>query len=358
MKFLDIKYTMEEKYIKDTFESLGIKMTKPSIKFVSLIMAHIHLISKHNRDSDLITSITNTDGYSPQGMRKLLNYLEYHNYILVDRGYKFKDGLSDSSKISCLDKCDTLPHISKSVGKYSGDRIVLTKPISDKNDIPKEVRRKGRLLDEYSDMLSDFSIQLYSREMDTNYIRSIYTGDFDHHGRIYAPWQWIRSTDRENIQIDNEPTDELDFSGMGVNIVYNLHGRTLRKDAYGFDSGLTRSENKKIMSIALNTGSKRSAAYTIRNHIPHCKDVDSVLSNLEIYHLPISQSLYKNIGMKIMNIDSKVCEKVIRSMIYDNMPVLSIHDGFVTSKNNILRLKEIMEESYESVLKHKSPIIH
>ena len=362
----DPEYTMKEEYIKDIFDSIGIKMTKPSVKFVSMIMAHLHLLDGLGDKSSLGVSINNTLGYSPEGIRKLLNYLEYHDYIKVDRGHLSKRGSAAPKKVrslvNTLDKYKTLPHLDKDIGQYSDRRIILSTPDGrlkpDLSTMPDYVRYRNRVLNTYSDLLEGYDIKLNNIKIGSSFIRSIYSGDFESHGRIYAPWQLIPSKDRDNILIDGAITGELDFSGMGINIVYNLHGRDLNKDAYGFKSGLSRSDNKVILNILLNTSSKKSAYLAIKSKFPYYKDISKLLESIELYHFKISQSFYNSIGMRVMNLDGKVCEQVIEGMIKEDLPVLSIHDGFLSKTEDLDKLKEIMEESYECILEHKSPIIH
>ena len=56
------------------------------------------------------------------------------------------------------------------------------------------------------------------------YIYRLYN-DFAIHsgGRFYGPfWQRMSKHDRYRIFIDDEPTTELDYSGMHINLLYGL----------------------------------------------------------------------------------------------------------------------------------------
>lgn len=357
MIWIDPDFGLQDKYIEDTFKALGIPLTKPSIKFVSLVIAHLHLANKQDRDNIINVSLSNTEGYSRAGMSKLIDYLEYHGYIKQVKG-----NIGTNTKLFLTEGVDNLPFNDKKVGIYTSDNVIYqnsgksTQKI-DLSAAPSIIKEKNRRLISYSELLDSHSITLGDKEIETGLIKSIYGKDYHNHGRIYGLWQCIKSTDRNRILISGKHTTELDFSCMGVSIAYNLHGSTLKKDAYGFKSGLSRSDNKKIMSIALNTKSRRSAILAIESNLPDCKDPDKVLTQVENYHLRIKGSLYSELGMKLMNIDSKVCEEIIRRCNSESLPILSIHDGFIVDTDKSDTLKCIMEESYERVLKNKSPTI-
>ena len=54
-------------------------------------------------------------------------------------------------------------------------------------------------------------------------------------------------------------------------------------------------------------------------------------------------------GLKLMNIDSRICEYVITDFVRNDTPILTVHDSFIVPFGEEDRLLRLMKEAFEHV---------
>ena len=209
---------------------------------------------------------------------------------------------------------------------------------------------------------------------DTEYHRVFNDSSFELGGRFYDPWWVTLSKDaRKNITLNGEKTIELDYSSIGIHLLYsqeNLNYYDLNgnnSDPYtlkGIDPE-EREVNKKIITFALNMspeGRHRKFVYTVRKKIKKTNDERSILGikkllkvptprevhkRLRIFkkeNVPIEHHLFTSVGTKLQFKDSCIAESVIERMVSMRIPVLVIHDSFIVQYRNRKLLRGLMND--------------
>ena len=209
---------------------------------------------------------------------------------------------------------------------------------------------------------------------DTEYYRVFNGGSFELGGRFYGPWWVTLSKDaRGNITLNGEKTIELDYSSIGIHLLYsqeNLNYYDLNgnnSDPYtlkGIDPE-EREVNKKIITFALNMSPEdrhRKFVYTVRKKIKKTNDERSILGikkllkvptprevhkRLRIFkkeNVPIEHYLFTGVGTKLQFKDSCIAESVIERMVSMRTPVLVVHDSFIVQYRNRELLRGLMND--------------
>ena len=217
----------------------------------------------------------------------------------------------------------------------------------------------GQALVQYVDPESREKYRLKS------HLYCVYNVDLKHGGRFFASgldrYQRFSEEDREHIQIDHEPTIELDFSGLHPRLLYAWEGIQYDDDPYRAvtnDSSL-RPLIKDLLLRLLNADNEVKAVRAgnnllkehreyyilIREHGLNVKN--DLIPMLKAAHKPISKYFCTGVGMKAMNTDSKIALDVITHFVNDNIPILVIHDSFVVQHKYKMQLRRVMQLAYK-----------
>ncbi len=164
-------------------------------------------------------------------------------------------------------------------------------------------------------------------------------------GRFYGGWwEGIPSEYRKYITIDYKPTEELDYSGHHIRMLYandNLDPPEEAYDVKGFD----REDQKTAMLIMLNANNETKAAKAIARE--GIKNAKGLIAALKKRHAPIKRHFLKGVGLKLMNQDSTVAEKVMLKMLKLGHVVLPVHDSFIVRNSASRELEIIMKKVFE-----------
>ena len=198
----------------------------------------------------------------------------------------------------------------------------------------------------------------------------------DSGGRFYGPfWQGMPKKDRERLYIDDEPTTELDFSGLHVNMIYGLiNPRTTYSgtDPYSIDlSHLkitdedARKLGKQLMLIALNASNQNKAIAAFRNwlrkeeeDIAKClpdltnKTLKPIMAPLEIKHPLIKYYFYSGLAKSLMKLVSMILEDIIKKSLEYGFIVLPVHDSIIVQRRHYPLAKQLMEDAHKKFV-HK-----
>jgi hypothetical protein len=203
------------------------------------------------------------------------------------------------------------------------------------------------------------------------FVRRIFNLDEDNYalgGRYYGGWwQGMNKEWRKKIKINGLDCTEIDYSGMGIKILYSLEKIEIdERDPYDLTgyykhSFLTKEDLrpllKHILIIMLNCKSKPQAVGRITADVndedkgfPTDINVPQLMEAFAERHKPIKHLFYKSKGKLQMRLDSDVCELIIDSFTFKGIPVLTVHDSFVTDIAHAGELEEKMIDFYNRVL--------
>ena len=210
----------------------------------------------------------------------------------------------------------------------------------------------------YNEVLDDHVFTLDGRTYRPQYYR-IYNNDFEKGGRYYkADILNIPSDDRYRLCIDGEKTVEIDFKSFQAAYLYGKVGQPLPEYPYGFLSD--RVTAKKVLSIALNTSSKKAATAALRSLWEDDRLEGSekgVLDALESHLSAIKQFFYTDIGFEVMNRESEIATGVVSVFTKFKKPLLVIHDGFIVQEQDELLLMECMLDAYSDVFEERQGVL-
>ena len=186
-------------------------------------------------------------------------------------------------------------------------------------------------------------------------------GQFNKHGRWYGGfWQQLpkKSQDlRKDIYIDDEPTDEIDFSGLHPTLLALKKGHKLEGDRYdlGYQDCSTiplskqRDIVKRLVLIAINAKSRQKAfgAYNSNNEPVKARDLTKLLDAFIDKHPYLKNDMCTDKGIDLMYTDSQITAAVIRKFVELDKPILPVHDSYIVKVSDSNLLKQIMRETCE-----------
>jgi hypothetical protein len=223
-------------------------------------------------------------------------------------------------------------------------------------------------LQKINDLLSSHNIVIGpDYNIHRKYLHRVFNFDFNHGGRFFgSDWQRLNSSKRQLIKIDNSPVIELDFKSLHPTMLYALKGIQLESDAYklkGYSSEI-RAFLKTVMLIRINTESDERAIRAIQGLINQRKigkpsEVNSLKKLIQAYmekHGPIRDLFDNDTGLKLQRLDSDICEAVLMEFYEKDIPVLSVHDSFIVSKDYEPELFQAMERVFFNKFNKKCDI--
>ncbi len=203
-----------------------------------------------------------------------------------------------------------------------------------------------------------------------NVYRVFNNNDWQQGGRFYgAFWIGCPSIIRQYITINGNPTVELDYSGIHIQLLYALKGinyaelnKDSETDAYELvPKDPERELNKLILLTAINaTGTAKTASsvykelskdgeldnYSINSHEPIKCKLDLLIQK----HKPIAEYITSGEGIRLQYYDSLVIEQLIDYFTKDKITILTIHDSVICETRYASIVKEKMIELYAATV--------
>jgi hypothetical protein len=232
------------------------------------------------------------------------------------------------------------------------DIVTIEKPVVKQPYWDKRLRRRSYKLVEIS-------------STDSFVKRIFYREDWALGGRFHGGWwQMVGSKWRKHIYINDKPTDEQDFSGLHVTLLYGLEGLQPPSDPYvlNIKSNFTQEENRKITKglilTAINAKSSKAAFKAFRegqkkgSAQKRLKDTQltKILDAFCTNNQPIAHYLCNDMGVKLMAMDGRITAKVINHFTDKGIPVLTVHDSYILDIEYQKELHEVMSGAIASEL--------
>lgn len=262
--------------------------------------------------------------------------------------------------------------------------IVLKSPKPDAVEIDfemtPELEEIQAVLKDYNQLLRNTFIDIPSRDRSyverrngikvpiTHTKKHVYrvfnNGRFDQGGRFYGPWwQQVGRKYRSKIYINNKPTVEIDYSGMHIAILYGKHNLRCPKKPYEVeapdfvDKWNIKHCYKLLILLAVNSTDFSTTADAFRFGSHPLSDERSYTNSqikemIDMFisaHPIIESHLFSGYGNTLMNLDSQVCEQVIKHFTNLGIPVLTVHDSILIQEEYEKELNEVMKSALKSV---------
>jgi hypothetical protein len=203
--------------------------------------------------------------------------------------------------------------------------------------------------------------------------RKFYDNTYRLHGRFYGGyWEGLPSEWRQRLTINGKLTSEIDFTNMHFAILYHEIGEKMTNQGDLYDLSETVPEWKGLPIEKLKV--YRKQVKLIMNYMINCEDDEQVKGVIEknrkkIFtrtpkgftwqglidfikeiHSPIADKFYRNQGIRLMNLDSQILEKVILKGIDNDVCVLGVHDSCIFKHEHQHKVMTWMVEAYEEVV--------
>ena len=211
------------------------------------------------------------------------------------------------------------------------------------------------------------------------FVRRVFNNNsFTDGGRFYGGWwQRIDGNFRKSIRMNNLATVEIDYSSLHVVLAYTEAGldywKKTEKDPYDLPvRGVSNPEHsrdivKLFFLLSLNASTEQSLFKAFRYQFSYKEHPylfpDDVLSELlatiKEHHPDIADLICSGAGLKLMNIDSRICEYIIADFVSTDSPILTVHDSFIVQFDQVDRLDRLMKDAfsyvtYKNVIRIKS----
>jgi len=194
-------------------------------------------------------------------------------------------------------------------------------------------------------------------------------------GRFFSLFTELPKEFRRNLFLndENHRLVSLDYKGFNPRLCYHLINNKCKYDPYiteGFDDK-HRDVYKLIFNMAMNTKSFKGAvkafakecessySSAIKNFLIDIDGQDleetiiKILRSIENQHTKIKEFFYSGKANYLMNIESKIAEKIMKDMVIKrNRFVISIHDGFLFSEYDLKTMCMLMKYCYLDILKN------
>jgi hypothetical protein len=192
------------------------------------------------------------------------------------------------------------------------------------------------------------------------FVRRIFNrGSWGLNGRYYGGWwQQVGKTWRSQIFINDVPTVEVDFKGLHMAILSAEKGQPFEGDPYelpentlpGTSPDLQRTVLKRLLLTAVNARDTKSAFRSFRDGFPaghYAKsltneELTAFLAAFTKKHPHLEDTLCSDQGIRLMNVDAQIAQRVLDHFTPQGLPVLCIHDSFIVPYTHVRPLKAAM----------------
>ena len=201
------------------------------------------------------------------------------------------------------------------------------------------------------------------------FVRRVFNNkSFSDGGRFYGGWwQRIDSKFRKGIHLNNAPTVEIDYSALHVILAYSEAGidywQRTSKDPYDLPvRGVNNPEHcrdiaKLFLLLSLNASDEQKLYKAFRSELNYREypysfpDVvlSELLDTIKEHHPDISHLICSGAGLRLMNIDSQICDYVIADFVKTDTPILAVHDSFIVPIGHEDRLNQLIKDAFEDV---------
>jgi hypothetical protein len=331
-------------------------------------------------------------------LKRVFDYLKKHKYI------KYKLGSEYSGKVTRISANNKLINEFDKIGlvwrKYDNptDNLILFRdkikvgkklkkidldiPINNKinrhkeniSEINNELLRHCICLNINDESFKELEIELrknqsrkpknywreeiqYSLNFSQVNLRRIFTRNVNLHGRFYGGWwQSLPSKFRPHITIDGYKTSEADFSTMSLRVLYALKNIPISDDKDLYDIGINSTDEQRDLIKKYINALINDSKGTFRLDKKSLEILGMTHNELKyrVYqtHEPIAKKYFgkQDVGLQVMNLDSRIAEDIMLSYLRDKIVVLPIHDSFIVRAGTELDLKRQMNVSFKKII--------
>lgn len=185
-------------------------------------------------------------------------------------------------------------------------------------------------------------------------------------------WQNAPRQSRADVTIGGETTAELDYKTLHPAILYSMAGAALPEDSYAL-TGWPRDLVKLALLVTINAKNRYAAIGAIAHSdgrkwdrdeggnpiaFTHDRELMQVLAepgsaeaeilakqlvdHMSKLHAPIAHFFGKDMGAKLMAIDSRMADVIMMELLSQGITVLPVHDSFLVQASKVNELEAAM----------------
>ena len=195
--------------------------------------------------------------------------------------------------------------------------------------------------------------------------RRVFNGNLQLGGRWYGPWwQGLSGSLRQHLTLDGEPTVELDFAACQLRLLLAKCGCPdplaghIRHPDPNFDlyrvEGADRNVVKSALIFMVNADDRRRARAALSRKLSQRGEGQArrragvVMQSVEAAFPLLRPFWFTGVGLELQSVDAEVCTAVQRSLRDLDLPVLSIHDSFITFRHAEAILYRAMRDRFNA----------
>ena len=210
------------------------------------------------------------------------------------------------------------------------------------------IARKGKSKKSYYQF--EEGLERHNIEQPDLTCKRVFKENFDAGGRLFCNAQSLSKAERSTILIDGAPTVEIDLKSLHPRLLYNLEGLEAPSDCYAASTDSQRKLNKEVCMLVLNSKSMAEAVKALTYHSGiDTENAKNAVKDFVSQHNPIAHTFFKSQWKRLQNLDGQLADNIVSKCVYINIPVLPIHDSFITSTEHALQLECIIEEHYRAM---------
>ena len=236
--------------------------------------------------------------------------------------------------------------------------------------VPKNQQRQHRamldmtdqVLSSYDDLIRQVQVTIGDTAIHPAQLfltRVFSKGSLELGGRLYSSIQNTKKKLRWHINLNGDPTIEVDYWSIHPYLAY--HSRDIAftgDDPYTID-GFDRDLVKVAFNIMINRKGYKgheSAAKTLSSDLNiGMVEATQLEQAIQERHTPIADLFNSGAGLELQRLDSTIALQVLKSFIDRGIPIIPIHDSFIVSVRYTEDLILTMRDCYYEVLYSSQP---
>ena len=266
------------------------------------------------------------------------------------------------------------------------------------------VKEARATVDRLNKKLSETEIRIKDELCASVTYSRIFSDDLNSDGRFYVNGGGVQTAPaflrKTSLYIGDDKTVELDFKAMHPSLLLEMmrisaiqEGREfcvgkdfspydvyiddlieLDQEAIEKQSALlgskydpVRNLKKQCLLVMINANSFVAARSAVSSKLKKDKDrpdpvdrmfagivgsvpVSEVLRRIEDHNEVISKYMYSDVGIALMNMDSRIAERVIDAILQEDEAVLCYHDSFIVKQHMAEFLEKAMRKAWKDVM--------
>jgi hypothetical protein len=291
-------------------------------------------------------------GLTYRASRSAVDRLSDEGYLTVYPGFVKPSGFGRLTRLYPTEKLfERIPLADSSLILDWTDTLIL-KGFADTRGVQLIARIQKRRLDPVNTFLKGFNWRLKSP------IKLICNEHYHSGGRLYTRFQNLPKAQRAVLTINNQPTVELDYKANHPRMLMAMSKITPSHDPYtdiAKDVGVTRGQAKAFITCSLGAGNKEKSFAACKRYKIN-KPLFNRLQASTKKLFPIG-FLYKGFGNFLQSTEGQIALDVMYAGVKKGIPVLPVHDSFITLTEHEDWLRKEMTKQWKKHLQGYLPVI-